>query len=73
MKQEAQEVSIELDSLHIRVTAPVVVAIDQCLACGTLWRLFSDDTYSLVPGMRPESCCDNVSMVDVDLRRVYPI
>jgi hypothetical protein len=47
----------------------VLVAVDQCKTCGCLWRLYSDNMYSLVPGMTCQPCCDNVRM---DTWRVYP-
>jgi hypothetical protein len=63
---ETQEVA----ATAFPIAQAVLVAVDQCRTCGTLWRLFSDDTYSLVPGMQASPCCDNTAMT-VD--RVYPM
>jgi hypothetical protein len=63
---EAQEVLAIQPPL---VALAVLVAVDQCDTCATLWRLFSDDTYSLVPGMTPGWCCDNVAMI---VTRIWP-
>jgi hypothetical protein len=61
---DVQEVDVDLSFQR-----PTLIAVDQCKICGTLWRLFSDDTYSLVPEMSAKECCDNTMM---DVIRVYP-
>lgn len=65
---------VKADTEEVAATAwpipeAVLVAVDQCQTCGCLWRLYSDDMYSLVPGMTCQPCCDNVRM---DVVRVYP-
>lgn len=48
-----------------------LVAIDQCIFCGCLWRKFNDGSCSCVPDMHAYKCCDNARVMSVN--KIWPL